>query len=54
MEITLHTTDEVATVLRVLPQTIRQYIRDKKVKATKIGKEWRVSESELARLTTGE
>jgi excisionase family DNA binding protein len=46
---TLYTVSEVADALKVQAQTFRQWIRDGKMKAVKIGKAWRVAESELGR-----
>ena len=38
---------EIATFLRVHPQTIRNAIHDKKIEATKIGNEYRIPRREL-------
>lgn len=42
------TVDESALALGVSRQTIYNYIRDKKVKAVKYGKTWKIKESEIA------
>ena len=41
------TVDETAVSLGVSTQTIYNYIRDKKVKAVKYGKTWKIKESEV-------
>ena len=43
----LYTLQEVADVLRVSRQTIYNYVTAKKLKASKIGKEYRVTEEDL-------
>lgn len=42
-----YTTKQLTEKLHVSPQTIRMYIREKKLKATKIGKHYLVSEMDL-------
>ena len=42
-----YTTDEVAAMLRLHVQTVRTLILKKHIGATKIGKEWRVSEEDF-------
>lgn len=46
-EIKLFTLQEVADVLRVSRQTIYNYVTAKKLRATKYGKEYRVTEEDL-------
>ena len=41
------TVKQTATALGVSSQTIYNYIRDKKVKAVKYGKTWKIKESEI-------
>lgn len=43
----LYTVDEVAETLKLDAETIRRYINSKKIRAYKIGKEWRIKESDL-------
>ena len=43
----LYTLQEVADVLRVSRQTIYNYVTAKRLKASKIGKEYRVTENDL-------
>ena len=43
----LYTLQEVADYLRVSRQTIYNYVTAKKLKASKIGKEYRVTEKDL-------
>ena len=42
------TVEQTAVALGVSTQTIYNYIRDKKVKAVKYGKTWKINESEIA------
>lgn len=41
------TVEQTAVALCVSTQTIYNYIRDKKVKAVKYGKTWKIKESEV-------
>lgn len=50
MEEKLYKLSEVADYLNVTHQTIYNYIRNGKLKASKIGKEYRITESEVASL----
>ena len=43
----IYTLDDIAKELFVTKRTIYNYIKDKKIRCTKIGKLWTVSESEL-------
>lgn len=43
----LLTVDQAAAKLSVHPKTIRQYIRNRQLKAQKIGKLWRIQEKDL-------
>lgn len=42
------TVEQTALALGVSAQTIYNYIRDKKIKAVKYGKTWKIKESEIA------
>lgn len=42
-----YTLQEVADILRVTRQTIYNFVSEKKIKASKIGREYRVSEKDL-------
>jgi len=46
-DIKLFTLQEVADVMKVSRQTIYNYVTAKKLKATKYGKEYRVTEEDL-------
>ena len=46
-EIKLYTLQEVADILRVSRQTIYNYVTAKRLRATKYGKEYRVTEEDL-------
>lgn len=47
MQSTLYSINEVATHLKVHPDTISSLIRDGKIAAAKIGKQWRISEEAI-------
>jgi excisionase family DNA binding protein len=47
METKTLTVDETALALGVSRQTIYNYIRERKIKAVKYGKTWKVKESEI-------
>lgn len=42
-----YTTEEIAEILKMDAETIRRFIRESKIKAHKIGSEWRIKESDL-------
>jgi excisionase family DNA binding protein len=44
----LLTINEVAIRLGLAPKTVRRWIRDGKIKAVRLGREWRVDADELA------
>ena len=46
----LYTTEEVAGLLKVSVITIRRYIKSGKLKASKIGKDYRIKESDIESL----
>lgn len=43
----MYTADQVAEILHLHPKTVRKFIRQGKLKARKVGKQWRVTESNL-------
>lgn len=43
----MYTPDEVADILKVKDRTIRQWLRDGKLKGVKIGTHWRIMEEDL-------
>lgn len=43
----IYTVEEVAEQMKVTPYTVREWIKAKKLTAAKIGKLWRVRESDL-------
>jgi excisionase family DNA binding protein len=47
----MYTIKEVSETLQVTPRTVYSYIKDKKLKAVKIGKYWRVKRDELQSFT---
>ena len=42
-----YSVDQVAEILKLHQRTIRRYIRGGKLKATKVGKEWRITQQDL-------
>jgi excisionase family DNA binding protein len=48
-EIKLLTVDEIATILRVSKVFVRRLLREGKIKGRKVGRDWRVEETELQR-----
>jgi len=43
----IYTVVEAARILKLKPLTVAEYIREGKLKGFKIGKEWRLEESDL-------
>lgn len=50
----LYTTEEIADILNYDVQTIRRFIREGKIPAYKVGKEYRVEENHLKKYLKGE
>ncbi len=46
---TLYTLEEAATLLRLHPQTLRRWIRQGKLSAQRVGKQWRLRRQDLER-----
>ena len=49
----LYTSDEAAKILKLNNETIRRFIREEKIKAVKIGREYRIKQSDLELYTGG-
>lgn len=47
MEEKFYTIEQVANILEMHHKTIRKFIKDGKLKANKVGKQWRVSQEDL-------
>ena len=43
----MYTVQELAEILSLHPKTVQRFIREGKIKATKIGREWRVQKEDL-------
>ncbi len=43
----IYSVDDISTILDMHPKTVQRYIREGKIKATKLGKAWRVSEQDF-------
>lgn len=54
MENKFYTVDEVSEMLNIHPKTVRKYIREGKLGATKVGKQWRIAGHDLSLLVEGE
>ncbi|QYZ78629.1 DNA-binding protein [Methanofollis formosanus] len=50
----MYTLDEVAEFLATTPRELRRYISEGKLPAIKIGKSWKVSESTIDKIQSGE
>ncbi len=48
-----YTVDEIAEMIKIHPKTVQRYIREGRLKATKVGKSWRVSGHDLSTFTEG-
>lgn len=53
MEIKVYTLKEVAEVIKVTERTLLTYIKEGKLKATKIGGKWIVSQENLQNFING-
>jgi excisionase family DNA binding protein len=47
-----YTAEELADYLKISSQTVRAWIRERKVKAVKFGRAWRIPRAEVERLKT--
>jgi len=50
----LYSVKELEKILPITPLTIRQYLRSKKIKGQKIGKNWYVSKQDLEAFLEGD
>ncbi len=50
----MYTVAQLSEFLDLHPKTVRRFIREGKIKATRIGREWRVSKEELRQYAHGE
>lgn len=46
----IYTVDQVADILELHPKTVRRFIQEGKLKARKVGKQWRIQKSDLQTL----
>lgn len=53
-EIRIYTLEEVRNILKVTQRSVYNYIKSGKLKATKIGREWRVRHEDLQAFIDGE
>ena len=54
MEQKYFSVDEIATIIDLHPKTVRRFIREGKIKAQKMGREWRVRENDFREYAHGE
>lgn len=54
MEVKVYTLQQVADVLGFKLRTIRQWVKDGKLEATKLGREYRVTQEQLEKLLKGD
>jgi excisionase family DNA binding protein len=50
----MYTVARVSEILDLHPKTVRRFIREGKIRATRIGREWRVSQDDLQRYAHAE
>lgn len=50
----LMTPEEVAERLAIKPKTVRNFLREGRIKAVKVGRLWRIRESDLLEYMKGE
>lgn len=48
-----YSVDEIAELIKIHPKTVQRYIREGKLKASKVGKSWRVTGHDLSTFTEG-
>lgn len=53
MKETYYNVEQISQMLSIHPKTVQRYIREGKLRATKIGKSWRVSGHDLSVFTEG-
>ncbi|MGX7364689.1 helix-turn-helix domain-containing protein [Aerococcus suis] len=53
-DLKLYTVEEVADMLKVSRRTVYNYIKSEKLRAYKIGKEWRISKEDVLALIKGQ
>jgi excisionase family DNA binding protein len=44
---TFYTTEEVAELLKISAKTVREMIKDKRLQAVRVGKEYRITEDQI-------
>ncbi|MBN1948012.1 MAG: helix-turn-helix domain-containing protein [Bradymonadales bacterium] len=50
----MYTVARISEILDLHPKTVRRFIREGKIKATRIGREWRISKADLRQYTHAE
>lgn len=53
MENKFYSVEEIAGLIKIHPKTVQRYIREGRLKASKVGKSWRVSGHDLSTFTEG-
>lgn len=54
MEKRFYTVEEISQMLNIHPKTVRKYIREGDLRATKVGKQWRITGHDLSLFTESE
>ncbi len=53
MTVIYYTVDQIAELLKIHPKTVQRYIREGRLRASKVGKSWRVTGHDLSLFTEG-
>lgn len=54
MENKFYTVDQISEMLNIHPKTVRKYVREGKLRGTKVGKQWRITGHDLSLFVEGE
>lgn len=54
MDNKLLTVDEVSKIIQIHPMTIRLWLREGRIKGTRLGRVWRISEEQLEEIKKGD
>jgi len=54
LDIKLYSTQEVAKILKVTEKTVQTYIKNERLKAQKIGRRWKITESNFKKFISAE
>jgi excisionase family DNA binding protein len=54
MDNKLLTVEEVSKIIQIHPMTIRLWLREGRIKGTRLGRVWRISEEQLEEIRKGD